>query len=90
MMEELKARIERSVRGDVLRHTSLGGNQWRAVWVAVGDRRWVLISADEPARGAIGELFQSISEDGFSVTSEEMARLVDDPGSWRLTKWEDD
>lgn len=89
-MMELKARIERSVRGDVIRHTSLGGNQWRAVWVAVGDKRWVLISASEPASGAIGDLFQSISEDGFSVTSEEMARLVDDPGFWRLTKWEDD
>ena len=90
MMEEFKARIERSVRGDVIRHTSLGGNQWRAVWVAVGDKRWVLISASEPASGAIGDLFQSISEDGFSVTSEEMARLVDGPGFWRLTKWEDD
>ena len=89
-MMELKARIERSVRGDEIRHTSLGGNQWRAVWVAVGDKRWVLISASDPASGAIGDLFQSISEDGFSVTSEEMARLVDDPGFWRLTKWVDD
>ena len=89
-MMELKARIERSVRGDVIRHTSLGGNQWRAVWVSVGDKRWVLISASEPASGAIGDLFQSISEDGFSGTSAEMARLVDGPGFWRLTKWEDD
>ena len=89
-MKELKARIEMSVRGDVLRHTSLGGNQWRAVWVAVGDRRWILISASEPSSAAIGDLFQSISADGFSVTSGEMTRLVDDPGFWRLTKWEED
>ena len=89
-MDELKARIEMSVRGDVLRHTSPGGNKWRSVWVAIADQRWIHISADHPSRNAIGNLYQCLSEDGFSVTSEKMAELVTDPGTWRLTQWEDD
>ena len=88
--EELKARIDRSVSGDVLRHTSCGGNKWRSVWVATGDRRWIMISANEPTRCATGDLLHAISEDGFSVAAEKMVELVSDPGSWRLTKWEDD
>lgn len=92
VLEELQARIEMSVRGDVLRHTSPCGNQWRSVWVATGPlgARWINISADHPPRNAIGDLFQCLSEDGFSVASEKMAELVTDPGTWRLTKWEDD
>lgn len=90
VMEELKARIEMSVRGDVLRHTSPFYYPSRSVWVATANQRWINISADHPPRNAIGDLFQCLSEDGFSVASEKMAELVTDPGTWRLTKWEDD